>query len=821
MKSLIMLIIIVVFLLIGVSTVTAQNSPFYKMQQINGNEKWFFNRTEYSIFNNKENPRKEQLNPEDALFKSGESSFANFNNERWTLKFPYPTDTYLIDLEGTDNFVISTGIKLFSFYTLFSDLIWTTNKGIDWNIKHFANDTIVTALEMKQNSIWLVGSRMNADYGFVFKSTDFAYSWVEQLSIDSFLPLYLNFFDNNKGIVLTQKSENSQQLFKIFSTTDGGNNWAEKSSAINGSTEGLNANHFSSIDSGWICIRDFNNMYKILRTTDGGINWETQLTDTLDELSYIKFYDSKYGFAIGEKAIYPTSNNLILYSTTNGGINWQSNEIISDDFYSIFGYDLFFQNNFTFWLAVSDGYEAKIYKTTDGGVTLTELSQIEEIDLQLGKIKFISETRGWLVADGGSIYYTTDGGYTWTAKSRSITKDDLIDVDFVDSNNGWLASEDNSIFRTTDGGENWNVIYSDTASRNLINIDFTSLQSGNSIYKFYDYSTFTYSGIIGKTQNGGNDWQFTNYDSCGFNDLFFADQYSGWIVGEKDFNLIIYKSSDSENNWQQQTNMNLNNGPELETVHFYNDQIGFAVGNFGTILKTTNGGNYWQVAWGNFDPNQLWIHYNLTGVFLRSSNDCWVYGNKYSSGAYTNLIAHTTNQGLTWDTLTFSVQYGTGQIIFRGNTEGYCLGYKNYVTFDGGITWSLLAYPYSISKMFFTNQNNGWAVGYGGRIFKFYDSNTSIQENNKMLPVHFYLSQNYPNPFNPSTKISWQSPVGSHQTLKIYDVLGNEVATLVNEYKPAGSYEVEWDASKYSSGVYFYQLRTGNFVETKKMILMR
>ncbi|OQY72978.1 MAG: hypothetical protein B6D44_08675 [Ignavibacteriales bacterium UTCHB2] len=123
--------------------------------------------------------------------------------------------------------------------------------------------------------------------------------------------------------------------------------------------------------------------------------------------------------------------------------------------------------------------------------------------------------------------------------------------------------------------------------------------------------------------------------------------------------------------------------------------------------------------------------------------------------------------------------------------------------------------------MFFTNQNNGWAVGYGGRIFKFYDSNTSIQENNKMLPVHFYLSQNYPNPFNPSTKISWQSPVGSHQTLKIYDVLGNEVATLVNEYKPAGSYEVEWDASKYSSGVYFYQLRTGNFVETKKMILMR
>jgi hypothetical protein len=88
-------------------------------------------------------------------------------------------------------------------------------------------------------------------------------------------------------------------------------------------------------------------------------------------------------------------------------------------------------------------------------------------------------------------------------------------------------------------------------------------------------------------------------------------------------------------------------------------------------------------------------------------------------------------------------------------------------------------------------------------------------------PTEYSLSQNYPNPFNPSTKISWQVPVGSHQTLKIYDVLGNEVATLVDEYKPAGSYEVEWDASGFPSGVYFYQLKAGSFVETKKMILLR
>lgn len=92
-------------------------------------------------------------------------------------------------------------------------------------------------------------------------------------------------------------------------------------------------------------------------------------------------------------------------------------------------------------------------------------------------------------------------------------------------------------------------------------------------------------------------------------------------------------------------------------------------------------------------------------------------------------------------------------------------------------------------------------------------------------PAGFLLNQNYPNPFNPTTKISWYSPEGSRQTLKVYDVLGNEIATLFDGYKPAGKHNVEFDASSVgsglSSGVYLYRLKAGNFVETKKMILLR
>lgn len=85
----------------------------------------------------------------------------------------------------------------------------------------------------------------------------------------------------------------------------------------------------------------------------------------------------------------------------------------------------------------------------------------------------------------------------------------------------------------------------------------------------------------------------------------------------------------------------------------------------------------------------------------------------------------------------------------------------------------------------------------------------------------FTLSNNYPNPFNPSTKISWQAPVSSWQTLKVYDVLGCAVATLVDDYKTAGNYEIEFDASNLTSGTYFYQFTAGSFIETKKMILLK
>lgn len=163
------------------------------------------------------------------------------------------------------------------------------------------------------------------------------------------------------------------------------------------------------------------------------------------------------------------------------------------------------------------------------------------------------------------------------------------------------------------------------------------------------------------------------------------------------------------------------------------------------------------------------------------------------------------------------------------NGEGWKL-HPVPVTFDGG--------HYSELWGMTTHANNQvYSVGlfrsvgsFDPRTLVMYNEiiNNISDEENSFSPSQFSLNQNYPNPFNPSTIISWQSPVGSHQTLKVFDVLGNEVATLVDEFKPAGIYEVEFNTSSHSgnvrnlpSGIYFYHLKAGSFSETKKMMLLR
>ena len=96
-----------------------------------------------------------------------------------------------------------------------------------------------------------------------------------------------------------------------------------------------------------------------------------------------------------------------------------------------------------------------------------------------------------------------------------------------------------------------------------------------------------------------------------------------------------------------------------------------------------------------------------------------------------------------------------------------------------------------------------------------------VEDNEMLNPTEYALYQNYPNPFNPVTKIQFSVPQSSKVVIKVFDILGSEIETLVNQEKPVGTYELSWNAANLPSGVYFYQIKAGSFVETRKMILLK
>ena len=123
--------------------------------------------------------------------------------------------------------------------------------------------------------------------------------------------------------------------------------------------------------------------------------------------------------------------------------------------------------------------------------------------------------------------------------------------------------------------------------------------------------------------------------------------------------------------------------------------------------------------------------------------------------------------------------------------------------------------------VYFVNEANGWAVGSNGVILHYHETVTNSNDKNVQTPDKFILSQNYPNPFNPSTTIQYSIPESGNVSLKVFNILGEEVADLVNKFQQHGIYKMNFNAGDLSSGIYFYSLNVNNYSSVKKMILLK
>jgi photosystem II stability/assembly factor-like uncharacterized protein len=410
---------------------------------------------------------------------------------------------------------------------------------------------------------------------------------------------------------------------------------------------------------------------------------------------------------------------------------------------------------------------------------------------------------------------------TWTQQTSPIT-DFIYSSSAVDTNVCWMCGGSPSVIRTTNGGTNWTNVTG-------------------------EISSYTIGGL---------------YSIFGVSDL------EAW-VGGGDGNL--YHTTNAGVNWELAT-LPIPVTTFIDAIHFFNQNTGFVLGDpkntTWCYYWTTDAGANWtsagpssidsEVGWNNsyaaLDTGHIWFGTSSAKIYkgvLRggftaaetpgTSNIFGVAFTNYKNGvAIVNTLRLvdpnqiTSDGGNSWNAGTF-MPYGT-QFAIK-SIPGYPYVWLGgmvdsngsiYYSTDNGINFTLqssLPSKSCVNALTFVNINCGWAGLASGDIYRYHNTISDINNNKTIIPEVYSLGQNYPNPFNPSTNISYQLPINSYVTIKVCDVLGREVATLVNSKQTTGSYTVEFNASNLASGIYFYRLVANSngkdFIMTKKMMVIK
>lgn len=385
-------------------------------------------------------------------------------------------------------------------------------------------------------------------------------------------------------------------------------------------------------------------------------------------------------------------------------------------------------------------------------------------------------------------------------------------LSFVDSLTGWAAGEAGTIIRTTDGGETWESQNS-TVKTFISDIFFLDRNLG---WATTVEDVFPFNSILIKTTNGGGDWVAKNYpDSLEYiRTIFFFDSLNGLAGG-----TYIAYTSDGGSTWiESDRDSNMVSDYPVYNFSFLNEQFGYACGGFidraGVIWRTTNSGLNWTSQGVSADEVfDLFIFDSLNAITLSGDPE----------GFFPIAKIATTDAGMNWTNDTLSFPGLSFAIDFRTYNEGWSASGNTFlITTNRGETWSKFNTPDStiIFDLQFTDPRNGYAVGTNGTILKFDPTLVSLEPINEN-PDDYTLYQNYPNPFNPKTIIGYSLPTTSKISLVVYDVLGKEVTTLVEGENQAGHYNIVFDAGGLPSGIYFYKLTTGYFIQTKKMVYIK
>jgi len=402
----------------------------------------------------------------------------------------------------------------------------------------------------------------------------------------------------------------------------------------------------------------------------------------------------------------------------------------------------------------------------------------------------------------------------WVQQSVPVTTGQFFDMKFVNANTGFIAHSTDVLLKTTNAGYNWVVNKNGRMS---------SLTIVDSMY-FYGIGYNNQYGKLYKTTNGGITWD-SSLSSFGYSfwKSYFLNRDTGLISSSDSFSNQIWITMDGGQTKQLVASFG---GASQGLFHFLKEKVNgeyygwYFYTNNNSLFVTTNSG----LNWVSKPP----IPDNVKSVFFINKDSGWV--SAYNSSSY---VFHTTDGGNTWTNYTMPSTSSNYDILFVTPQKGWIgcdLSNKIYATTNGGEVWGTQYISgFGSTALSFVDSVTGWAqtsyntIGHttngGGSI-------TSINRQNE-LTTNYSLQQNYPNPFNSKTIIKYSISNNSKVTLKVYDISGKEISTLVNRNQQKGVYNIIFDASNYSSGVYFYKLELIDekqnkvFIETKRMIYLK
>ena len=502
-----------------------------------------------------------------------------------------------------------------------------------------------------------------------------------------------------------------------------------------------------------------------------------------------------------------------------------------------------------------------IYKTTDAGATWTSMNSgllnTSVISLAISQSNPQIIYAGTNSGTNDGVYKSTDGGGNWTRLINGIQETSrgiqAIAVDPTNPDVAYIAVFDGlvdspvGLYKTTDGGANWNsAVNGIGAIKNFLAIAIDPSNS-NILYAGTSFTVATSSGpsTIYKSTDAGASWTEVNNglptDPTDINPVRAISISStdpnvviaAFFMNSADLLGGLYVSTDAGASWTQKWNGAPNAVGTLlrsctirpgSTQEFYVGLDISTVTNIG-VWQTTDGGN----TWASFNGGTMQSTYQIRALnFKNVSGEMTIYaGSSTSPGGvyeYTFPVVPVELTSFTADVSGNSVLLNWSTAT-ETNNKGFNIERKSV-----GGTWATIGFVpgrgTTAEPASYSYTDNSVASGNYTYRLKQIDFDGSYKYSSEaaadVIAVNSYtLAQNYPNPFNPSTTINYTLPSDQFISIRIYNVLGAEVASLVNERQGQGRHTVHFDASRLHSGIYYYTMTAGNYRETKKMMLLK